>query len=274
MAQIEYLSPTTLKPARRNARTHSRQANPADRRQHRAVRLHQPRPDRRERQNIGRSWPRRSSKAARNGDGTLHAPREHDGGRQASVCPRRQQNRALNAGWDEELLALELQELMAADLGFDLGVTGFSIAEVDRLIDGLAPIEDGNPALDALPDPAQVRLRCRPGDLWQLGAHRLICGDARDRQTIYDLMGGELAEMAFSDPPYNVPIEGNVGGLGNVRHRDFVMASGEMDREQFTAFLSAAFANLAGFSIDGSIHFVCMDWRHLRRSWMQRREFH
>jgi DNA modification methylase len=77
-------------------------------------------------------------------------------------------------------------------------------------------------------------------------------------------MERELAEMVFTDPPYNVPIEGNVGGLGKVRHRDFVMASGEMDRTQFTAFLSGAFANLAGFSIDGSIHFVCMDWRHLQ----------
>jgi hypothetical protein len=171
---------------------------------------------------------------------------------------------ALNAGWDDELLAIELQDLMAADLGFDVGITGFSIPEIDRLIDGLAPVEDGDPALDALPDPAQVPARCRPGDVWQLGPHRLICGDARDRQTISDLMDGELAEMAFTDPPYNVPIEGNVGGLGKVRHRDFVMASGEMDREQFTAFLSDAFGNLAAFSIDGSIHFVCMGWRHLQ----------
>jgi DNA modification methylase len=171
---------------------------------------------------------------------------------------------ALNAGWDDELLAMELQDPMAVNLGFDVGITGFSIAEVDRLIDGLAPVEDGDPALDALPDPAHVPLRCRPGDVWQLGAHRLICGDARDRQTVHDLMDGELAEMAFTDPPYNVPIEGNVGGLGKVRHRDFVMASGEMDRKQFTAFLSASFANLAATSIDGSVHFVCMDWRHLQ----------
>jgi DNA modification methylase len=171
---------------------------------------------------------------------------------------------ALNAGWDDELLAMELQDLMAADLGFDVGITGFTIAEIDRLIDGLAPVEDGDPALDALPDAGQVPSRCRAGDVWQLGPHRLICGDARDRQIVYDLMDAELAEMVFTDPPYNVAIEGNVGGLGKVRHRDFVMASGEMDREQFTAFLSAAFANLAGFSIDGSIHFVCMDWRHLQ----------
>jgi DNA modification methylase len=75
-------------------------------------------------------------------------------------------------------------------------------------------------------------------------------------------MDGEKAEMVFTDPPYNVAIEGNVSGLGKIRHREFAMASGEMTREQFTAFLSSAFANLAAHSLDGSIHFVCMDWRH------------
>ena len=70
--------------------------------------------------------------------------------------------------------------------------------------------------------------------------------------------------MVLTDPPYNVAIEGNVSGLGQTRHRDFAMASGEMTREQFTSFLSAAFANLAAHSIDSSIHFICMDWRHIR----------
>ena len=69
--------------------------------------------------------------------------------------------------------------------------------------------------------------------------------------------------MVFTDPPYNVAIEGNVSGLGKIRHREFAMASGEMTRDQFTSFLSSAFANLAPHSSDGSIHFVCMDWRHM-----------
>ena len=101
------------------------------------------------------------------------------------------------------------------------------------------------------------------GDLWQLGPHRLICGDALDPRIVADLLDSEKAEMVFTDPPYNVAIDGNVSGLGKVRHREFAMASGEMTRAEFTAFLSSAFANLVAYSLDGSIHFVCMDWRHV-----------
>ncbi len=170
---------------------------------------------------------------------------------------------ALNAGWDEELLALELKELMEADLGFDIGVTGFTIAEVDQLMDGLAPEEPGDPEDDRLPDPERIPSRCRPGDLWRLGPHRLTCGDALDPKVVAALMDGEKAEMVFTDPPYNVAIDGNVSGLGKTRHREFAMASGEMSTEEFTRFLSAAFANLVAHSHDGAIHFVCMDWRHM-----------
>jgi DNA modification methylase len=263
MAQIEHLSRGALKPARRNARTHSRK-------QIRQIAASIER--------FGFTNPvlidERSIILA--GHGRVEAAKllamptvpcmriENMSEADKRAYALADNKLALNAGWDDELLAIELQDLMAADLGFDVGITGFSIPEIDRLIDGLAPVEDGDPALDALPDPAQVPARCRPGDVWQLGPHRLICGDARDRQIVHDLMDEELAEMAFTDPPYNVPIEGNVGGLGKVRHRDFVMASGEMDGEQFTAFLSHAFENLVAFSIDGSIHFVCMDWRHLQ----------
>lgn len=166
---------------------------------------------------------------------------------------------ALNAGWDEELLALELKELMDADIG----VIGFTIAEVDQLVEGLAPEEPGNPDDDCLPDPRSVPPRCRLGDIWRLGAHRLICGDALDPQIVTALMDGEKAEMVFTDPPYNVAIEGNVSGLGAIRHREFAMASGEMTPDEFTAFLSRAFANLVANSVDGSIHFICIDWRHI-----------
>jgi DNA modification methylase len=170
---------------------------------------------------------------------------------------------ALNAGWDEELLALELKELSEVDLGFSLDITGFSIAEVDGLIDGLSPEEAGDPAEEVLPDPATTPRRCRPGDIYRLGPHRLICGDALDLRTVETLMDGDVAEMVFTDPPYNVRIDRNVSGLGKVRHPEFAMASGEMSRQEFTEFLSRAFANLAACSVDGSIHFVCMDWRHM-----------
>ena len=169
----------------------------------------------------------------------------------------------LNAGWDEELLAMELKELMEADIDFDIGITGFSIAEIDGLVEGLAPEEAGNPADDRLPNPKSVPCRCREGDIWRLGPHRLICGDTLNSDVVAALMDGEKAEMVFTDPPYNVAIEGNVSGLGKVRHREFAMASGEMTQAEFREFLSSAFANLVAFSLDGSIHFVCMDWRHM-----------
>ncbi len=169
---------------------------------------------------------------------------------------------ALNAGWDEEILSEELGALRATDLDFDVSLTGFSIAEIDNLIDGLAPEEAGDPADDLLP--AESPARCQPGDIWQLGPHRLICGDARDAGTTAALMGQEQAQMVFTDPPYNVRIDGNVGGLGSIRHREFAMASGEMSRNEFTTFLKASFVNLAHHSSDGSIHFICMDWRHMQ----------
>jgi DNA modification methylase len=101
------------------------------------------------------------------------------------------------------------------------------------------------------------------GDLWQLGPHRLICGNALEPATVAALMCGERAQMIFTDPPYNVPIQGHVGGLGTIKHREFAMAAGEMTRSEFTAFLRSAFERLVETSQDGSIHFICMDWRHM-----------
>lgn len=168
---------------------------------------------------------------------------------------------ALNAGWDEDLLAAELGALMSDDLDFDVGVTGFSIPEIDSLMDTVAPEDEGNPEEDALPD--EVLPRVRRGDIWVLGQHRLICGDALDAQDVTDLMDGEEAVMVFTDPPYNVPIDGHVGNSGKIQHREFAMASGEMSSAEFTGFLERAFRNLIGRSADGSIHFICMDWRHM-----------
>ena len=169
---------------------------------------------------------------------------------------------ALNAGWDQELLAEELKELLATDLDFDVGLTGFSIAEIDTIIDSVVPEEPGNPADDSLPDIDPKSVICQSGDIWQLGPHRLICGDARDPGTVSALMNGDLARMVLTDPPYNVKIDGNVGGSGKIKHREFAMASGEMTKGQFTEFLRESFRNLADFSADGSIHFIFMDWRH------------
>jgi len=169
---------------------------------------------------------------------------------------------ALNAGWDEDLLAEELQALLEPDLGFDVSVTGFSIPEIDSLIEGLNPEEPGDPEEDILPAEDGPKL-CHPGDIWQLGSHRLICGDALDPYTVAALMNDQTAQMVFTDPPYNVPIDGHVGGSGSIKHREFAMASGEMSKVEFTAFLRHACQNLAANSCDGSIHFICMDWRHM-----------
>lgn len=169
---------------------------------------------------------------------------------------------ALNAGWDEELLAQELQGLLATEnLGFDLDVIGFEIAEIDSLVEGLNPEEPGNPEDDVIPEIAPRRVN--PGDIWQLGNHRLICGDALDPRVLDDLMRGELARMVFADPPYNVKIDGHVGGSGKTKHREFAMASGEMSEGEFTIFLTKALQNMADHSLDGSIHYQCMDWRHM-----------
>jgi DNA modification methylase len=170
---------------------------------------------------------------------------------------------ALNAGWDEELLTIELQELLACDLDFAIEITGFSIAEIDGLVESLTPEEQGDPADDQLPSLSEGTPVSQLGDLWVLGNHKLYCGDSRDPKSFEALLGSEKAQMVFTDPPYNVPIEGNVSGLGRVKHREFAMASGEMSSAEFAQFLQVAFRLLAAFSIEGSIHFVCMDWRHL-----------
>lgn len=168
---------------------------------------------------------------------------------------------ALNAGWDEEILTIELQGLLETDIEFDIDVTGFSIPEIDALIAGLSPEDDGDPADEILPEDGPPVSRI--GDLWELGPHRVICGTALESETFDRLLGDERARMVFTDPPYNVPIDGHVGGSGATKHREFVMASGEMTPEAFAAFLKTAFGNLAAYSVDGSIHYICMDWRHL-----------
>lgn len=168
---------------------------------------------------------------------------------------------ALNAGWDEDLLAEELGALLSADLDFDVSLTGFSIPEIDSVLAAVAPEEPDNPEDDAVPE--NVAARVQLGDIWQLGRHRLICGDALDPEVAASLMNGETARMIFSDPPYNVPIDGHGGNSGKIQHRELAMASGEMSTDQFRAFLQTALQNLADHSIDGSIHFICMDWRHM-----------
>lgn len=169
---------------------------------------------------------------------------------------------ALNAGWDREILALELQGLI--DLDFDVSVTGFSLAEVDLVLDEAGECDpDGMDAEeDRIPSLAGAAVTQR-GDIWQLGRHKVICGDARCPEDYAALLGPERADLVFTDPPYNVPIEGHVSGLGKVQHREFAFASGEMSETQFTTFLTESLSAMSAIMRDGAIAFVCMDWRHM-----------
>ena len=166
--------------------------------------------------------------------------------------------------WDDRLLAEQLKELSVHGLDFNIEVTGFEIGEIDLRIASLdePPERDDDPAdaVSELPDgPAVSKL----GDVWLLDSHRVLCGSALEAAAFGVLMGEERAATVFTDPPYNVPIDGHASGLGAVHHRPFPMASGEMDSAQFTAFLAAAFRNMASFSVAGSLHYICMDWRHV-----------
>jgi DNA modification methylase len=170
---------------------------------------------------------------------------------------------ALNAGWDQSILAIELQGLV--DLGFDVELTGFSLAEVDFVLDGAT---ESDPAAvtgpeDALADMPE-RATSRAGDVWLLGRHKLLCGDAREPADYDRLLGDERVDLIFTDPPYNVPIAGHVSGLGKVTHREFAMAAGEMSEAAFTQFLQTTLGAGADRCQDGAIAFVCMDWRHMR----------
>ena len=163
---------------------------------------------------------------------------------------------ALNAGWDVEILKLELAELRLPEFDMDLSLTGFSAGEVDVILQESAePEEEVIPVVPSEP-------RTRPGDIWQLGEHRVGCGDGRDQAFLRAVVGeGRSIDAAFLDPPYNVKINGHANARG--RHREFAMASGEMTTSAFRSFLGETLGACAAVSRQGAVHFVCMDWRHM-----------
>jgi DNA modification methylase len=172
---------------------------------------------------------------------------------------------AENAGWDRQRLSIELpdlQEVLSAE-GLDIAITGFAPVEIDKIQtdfeeDCSDPADELNPEWTALPC---VTI---PHDVWQLGDHRLLCGDARDRATVAKLMGPDLAGMAFLDPPYNLRVK-NMVGRGRTKHAEFAMASGEMSPTEFIDFLTATIGVAAEHSKKGAVHYVCVDWRHVHQ---------
>ncbi len=168
-----------------------------------------------------------------------------------------------NAIWDERLLGEQLQALSVAELNFEVDVTGFEMAEIDLMIENLTPANRSkDDPSDRIPGSGGRPQVTRAGDLWILDRHRVLCGDARNDSAYSMLMKGGRAEMVFTDPPYNDPIEGYVTGFGKIHHPEFAMGSGEMGGSAFTDFLTNVLAQLARNSVDGALQFICMDWRH------------
>lgn len=164
--------------------------------------------------------------------------------------------------WSVENLQLEFQELEKLDLDFSLGITGFDMGDIDLILEGKEAKAD--PKANNIPFIPDNEVVTREGDIWILGEHRIICGNSLQKETLSQLMEDKKADMVFTDPPYNVKINGHVCGAGNVQHKEFKFASGEMTVEEFTQFLKTSFELLCMFSKDGSLHYICMDWRHIK----------
>ena len=167
------------------------------------------------------------------------------------------------SGWNEEALQFELAELMdlsfAGELDFDLDITGFELPEIDIIISAAEPAQESETAPEPDRDTSSVT---QPGDLWVLGDHQILCGNALEMNSFEVVLGKDAPRMIFTDPPYNVAVNGHVRG-GDAGHREFAMASGEMSDGEFRTFLSGFLTHVYAVLPDGGIAMVCMDWRHI-----------
>jgi DNA modification methylase len=168
---------------------------------------------------------------------------------------------AERAGWDHSILAIELQHLLTIDGDLDVTVTGFEVPEIDLILE-----QAGTPNTDK-DDSFQIDrasdVVTQPGDMWVLGKHKIVCGNSLESSTYKTLFESRKAQIAFLDPPYNLRIDGNVSGHGGIQRREFLMASGEMTEAEFTAFLAASLRFASRHTSSGSVHFICIDWRHM-----------
>jgi DNA modification methylase len=168
---------------------------------------------------------------------------------------------AETSSWDDKKLAIQLKELSELALSFEIEVTGFELPEIDFRIQSLEDTEAIDRADDfrrATGEPVSV-----VGDIWHLGDHRLLCGNSLDETAFCTLLSGEKAAATFTDPPYNVKINGNAAGHGRTSYREFSMAVGEMSPTEFANFLTTALSNIATNSVPGGLIYGCMDWRHM-----------
>lgn len=165
------------------------------------------------------------------------------------------------ATWDEDLLAVELLAIIELD-ETPVEVLGWDTAAIDLITDESSKGSKSTDPADDSPEPPTNPIS-RPGDLWLLGSHRLLCGSSLEASSWDRVMDGHTTAMVFTDAPYNVPVSGHVCGLGKVQHAEFAMASGEMNKTEFTSFLGEAMKQLAANVRDGAVLDLCMDWRHL-----------
>ncbi len=165
------------------------------------------------------------------------------------------------SSWDDTKLALHLKELSELVLDFEIEDAGFESPEIDFRIQSLdtPEVADAADEFDGASGPA-VALA---GDLWLLGGHRLYCGSALDAAAYDALLESARATAVFTDPPYNVKIDGHVSGNGRVTHREFPMAAGEMSEAEFTDFLTVSLSLICAHTVAGALIYACMDWRHM-----------
>lgn len=169
----------------------------------------------------------------------------------------------LKGEWSLDLLAQELEFVSNVDFDIAPEALGFEMGEIDFLIDDArSGTSDPGDTEDEVAEPDRSAVPVsRLGDIWTIGPHLVICGDAQDRETYSLLLGDLRADAVISDMPWNVPYNGHIGGLGKVQHPPFVMAAGEMTREEFRTFTRNVLAQQSYFSRPGALSMQFIDWR-------------
>lgn len=164
--------------------------------------------------------------------------------------------------WDLVKLEEYFADINYQDIINDLPDLKTDLPSTDVVTSKPEAIEQKEIVEDEFDEPLPVDPVTKPGDYYELNSHRLLCADSTDMHAVERIMSGQLAQMVFTDPPYNVKVK-DIGGLGKIKHEEFKMASGEMNKSRFTRFLEDVIMNLMKFSKTGSIHYICMDWKHV-----------